>query len=59
MEIKFLNRHNISKNVFRPHAHSSYELVYFLMGGTAEIGELSYPVLPHSYAVIPPYTCEG
>ena len=56
MEIKFLNKHNTRNNIFRPHAHPCYELVYFLNGGTAERGGREYPASPHSYVVIPPCT---
>ncbi len=54
-EICILGKHSAQKNVFVPHRHNFYEVVYFLTGkGKAIIGNNEYSVLPHRYYLVPP-----
>ena len=56
-EICFLGKQTIKNNIFIPHSHNCYEVIYFLQGeGTASIGEKEYAVRPHKYSIVPPDT---
>ena len=54
-EICFMGKHSAQKNVFVPHRHDFYEVIYFLRGkGKVIIGNDEYAVLPHRYCVVAP-----
>ena len=54
-DICFLGKHTAQKNVFVPHRHDFYEVIYFLKGkGKAVIGSNEFAVFPHRYCVVPP-----
>ena len=56
-DICFLGKHNAQKNVFIPHRHDFYEVIYFLKGkGKILIGGKQYLVQPHRYCVVVPNT---
>ena len=56
-KISFLGRQTVKNNVFIPHRHNCYEVIYFLKGnGTACIDGTEYAVAPHKYCIIPPNT---
>lgn len=56
-EICFFGKHNSQVNIFVPHKHDFYEVVYFLKGkGRAIIADREYEVGSHRYCVIPPCT---
>ncbi len=54
-EIRFLGKHTAKNNIFVPHRHNFYEVIYFLRGnGRMIIGDNEYAILPHRYCVVPP-----
>lgn len=54
-DICFLGKHTAQKNVFVPHRHDFYEVIYFLKGkGKSVIGNEEFAILPHRYCVVPP-----
>lgn len=54
-EICFFGKHTAKKNIFIPHRHDFYEVIYFLKGkGKQVIGNHEYEVHPHRYCVVPP-----
>lgn len=54
-EISFFGIHSANKNIFNPHRHDFYEVIYFLKGkGKEVIGNKQYDMSAHSYCVIPP-----
>ena len=56
-EICFFGKHNSQMNIFIPHKHDFYEVVYFLKGkGRAIIADREYEVVAHRYCIIPPHT---
>lgn len=56
-KIIFLNQHDTKRNLFKPHRHTCYEIVYFLTGsGQTIIDTIRYPVSENSYCLIAPDT---
>ena len=54
-EIRFFGKHTAKRNVFIPHQHDFYEVIYFLKGkGKEIIDKKEFDVFPHRYCVVPP-----
>lgn len=56
-QICFFGRHNSKVNIFVPHRHDFYEVIYFVKGkGRAIIADNEYSVDSHRYCIVPPRT---